>query len=123
VLVYGTKGSAIVDRNGYEIFDLAGKRTEKVDAPETGETTNTVGFGPLDALHATNFAETIRGTATSQASPVLDSHISTTLCHLGNIAYRTGEKLTIDPKSGRPASEAAMKLWSVDYEPGWEIRA
>lgn len=123
VLVYGTKGSAIVDRNGYEMYDLAGKQTVKVDAPETGETTNTVGFGPLDMLHAINFAETIRGTATSQASPVLDSHISTTLCHLGNIAYRTGEKLTIDPASGRPTSETAMKLWSVEYEPGWEIRA
>jgi predicted dehydrogenase len=123
VLVYGTKGSAIVDRNGYELYDLAGKRTEKVDAPDTGETTNTVGFGPLDTLHSINFAETIRGTAKQQASPVLDSHISTALCHLGNIAYRTGETLTIDPKSGRPSSEAAMKLWSVDYERGWEIRA
>ena len=123
VLVYGTKGSAIVDRNGYEMYDLAGKRTAKVDAPETGETTNTIGFGPLDTLHATNFAETIRGTAKLQASPVRDGHISTTLCHLGNIAWRTGETLTIDPKTGRPASEAAMKLWAVDYEPGWEIRA
>lgn len=123
VLVYGTKGSAIVDRNGYEMYDLAGKRTAKVDAPELGATTNTVGFGPLDTLHTTNFAEAIRGTARVQASPVRDGHISTTLCHLGNIAYRTGERLTVDPKTGRPGSAAAMKLWSVDYEPGWEIRA
>ena len=58
-----------------------------------------------------------------QASPVRDGHISTTLCHLGNIAYRTGERLTIDPRTGRPTSEAAMKLWGVEYQPGWEIRA
>jgi predicted dehydrogenase len=123
VLVYGTKGSAIVDRNGYEIYDLAGKRTSKVEAPEMGATINTIGFGPLDTLHTTNLAETIRGTAKAQASPVRDSHISTTLCHLGNIAYRTGEALKIDPKTGRPASDAAMKLWAVEYQPGWGIGA
>jgi predicted dehydrogenase len=122
VLVYGTKGSAIVDRNGYEIYDLAGKATSKVEAPEIGATTDTVGSGPLDRLHATNFAETIRGIAKEQASPVRDGHVSTTLCHLGNIAYRTGENLTLDPKSGRPSSAAAMKLWGVEYEQGWAIR-
>jgi predicted dehydrogenase len=121
VHVYGTKGSAIVDRNGYEMYDLTGKQTAKVDAPAIGATTNTVGVGPLDTLHTTNFAQTIRGTVKLQASPVLDSHISTTLCHLGNIAYRTGETLRIDSRTGRPANRAAMKLWSVEYEPGWTI--
>ncbi len=123
VLVYGTKGSAIVDRNGYEMYDLAGKLTAKAEAPKSGATIDTIGFGPLDTLHSINFAETIRGTAKEQASPVRDSHISTTLCHLGNIAYRTGERLVIDPKTGRPSSDAAMKLWGVAYEEGWAIRA
>ena len=123
VLVYGTKGSAIVDRNGYEMYDLAGKPTHKAEAAKSGATIDRIGFGPLDTLHTTNFAETIRGTAKLQSSPVRDGHISTTLCHLGNIAYRTGETLSIDPKTGRPSSDAAMKLWGVDYQPGWEIRA
>ncbi len=123
VLVLGTKGSAIVDRNGYEMYDLAGKPTAKVEAPKSGATINTVGVGPLDTMHSTNFAETIRGTARVQASPVRDGHISTTLCHLGNIAYRTGETLRIDQRTGRPSSDAAMKLWGVEYQRGWEIRA
>lgn len=123
VLVYGTKGSAIVDRNGYEMYDLAGKLTAKVEAPQSGATINTVGVGPLDTMHSTNFAETIRGTAKVQASPLGDSHISTTLCHLGNIAYRTGGRLSIDPQTGRPLSDAGMRLWGVEYQPGWEIRA
>jgi hypothetical protein len=123
VLVLGTKGSAIVDRNGYEMYDLAGKLTTKVEAPQSGATINTVGIGPLDTLHTTNLVETIRGTAKVQASPVGDSHISTTLCHLGNIAYRTGGRISIDPQTGRPLSSAAMRLWGVEYQPGWEIRA
>ena len=123
VLVYGTKGSAIVDRNGYEIYDLAGKQVAKVEAPQQVATTNTVGMGPLDQFHATNMAETIRGTAKVQASPVREGHISTTICHLGNIAYRTGQELKTDQTSGRPHSSEAMKLWSVEYDRNWRLRA
>ncbi len=47
-------------------------------------------------------------------------HKSTLMCHLANIAYRTGETLECDPANGRPVNEAADKLWSREYEPGWE---
>ena len=123
VLLLGTKGSAIVDRNGFELFDLAGKSVRTVKAAATSETTGTVGEGALDVYHAGNFADVIRGRAKTLASPVAEGHISTTLCHLGNMAYRTKAVLTVDPSSGKPTNPEAMKLWSVDYEPGWEIRA
>lgn len=123
VLLLGTKGSAVVDRNGFEMFDLAGKPTRKAVATELSETTDTVGLGALDIYHAGNLVEVIRGTAPTLASPIAEGHISTTLCHLGNIAYRTNSTLTIDPATGRPAGAEAMKLWSVEYEPGWELRA
>jgi hypothetical protein len=43
------------------------------------------------------------------------------LCHLGNIAYRTGHVLTIDQKTGRIVDDrAAMKLWKREYRAGWE---
>jgi predicted dehydrogenase len=123
LLVYGTKGTAIVDRNGYEMFDLAGKQTASVMAESKSATTNTVGAGNLDFLHFANFADTVRGTAPHQASPVREGHISTTICHLGNMAYRTGKELRVDPKTGRPDDAEAMKLWSVDYAPGWAVKA
>lgn len=123
VVLLGTKGSAVVDRNGYELYDLAGKRTAEVKAAATSETTGTIGEGVLDVYHAGNMVDVIRGRASALASPIAEGHVSTTLCHLGNMAYRTGETLTVDPASGRPASAAAMKLWSVDYQPGWELRA
>jgi len=45
------------------------------------------------------------------------------LCHLGNIAQRTGRALDCDPSNGRIMNNAeAMKLWSRDYEPGWELK-
>lgn len=123
VLLLGTKGSAVVDRNGFELFDLAGKPVRQVKAAATSETTGTVGEGVLDVYHARNFVDVIRGNATALASPIAEGHISTTLCHLGNIAYRTNSELTIDPATGKPASPEAMKLWTVDYQPGWEVKA
>ncbi|WP_029936761.1 Gfo/Idh/MocA family protein [Sphingomonas sp. UNC305MFCol5.2] len=123
VLFLGTKGSAIVDRNGFELFDLAGKPIRKVVAAASSETTGTVGEGALDVYHAGNLVDVIRGRAKALASPIREGHISTTLCHLGNIAYRTGAVLTLDEASGRPSSPEGMKLWSADYEPGWEVKA
>ncbi|KTT74667.1 Gfo/Idh/MocA family protein [Sphingomonas endophytica] len=123
VLLLGTKGSAVVDRNGFELYDLAGKPVRQVKAAATSETTGTVGEGVLDVYHARNFVDVIRGQASALASPIAEGHISTTLCHLGNMAYRTGSVLTVDPATGKPASAEAMKLWSVAYQPGWEVRA
>lgn len=123
VLLLGTKGSAIVDRNGFELFDLAGKPIRQVAAAASSETTGTVGEGALDVYHAGNFVDVIRGRANALASPIREGHISTTLCHLGNIAYRTDSVLSVDEATGRPSGAEAMKLWSVDYEPGWEVKA
>jgi predicted dehydrogenase len=120
-LIYGTKGSALVDRNGYEVFDLAGKSVRKAVARAASSTTDTVGEGALDILHVDNFAAVIRGNAPTLASPIRESHISTLLCHLGNIAYRTGTDLMCDAATGRPASTAALAYWTPEYQPGWEI--
>jgi len=123
VLLLGTRGSAVVDRNGFELYDLAGKSIRQVMAAASSETTGTVGEGALDVYHAGNLVDVIRGRASALNSPIAEGHISTTLCHLGNMAYRTDSALDIDKATGKPASAEAMKLWSVAYEPGWEVKA
>lgn len=121
--LFGTKGSAIVDRNGYELFGLDGKSLRVVNAPAASETTGTTGEGALDLFHTGNMVDVIRGKASALNSPIAEGHVSTTLCHLGNMAYRTNAVLDVDAKTGRPAQAAAAKLWSIDYEPGWEVKA
>ncbi|KAA6304900.1 Inositol 2-dehydrogenase, partial [termite gut metagenome] len=52
---------------------------------------------------------------------VAELHKSTTLVQLGNIAWRTGQRLTIDPSNGHILnSQEGQALWSRTYEPGWE---
>ncbi len=122
MLLLGTKGSAVVDRNGFELYDLSGKQVRVVKAAAESETTGTVGIGNLDIYHAGNMVDVIRGKAASLNSPIAEGHLSTNLCHLGNMAYRAKAALTIDPATGRTDNAEAMKYWSVDYQPGWELK-
>ena len=117
----GTKGWAIVDRAGYEIYDLAGQFVDGRKRIETSASNSAdlVGADELTDLHIANFIDTVRGTAGRQASPIEEGAISTRMCHLGNIAYRTDGAISIDPGTGRPTSSNALALWGREYHEGW----
>lgn len=119
-IIYGTEGSVWVDRGGYKLYNRDGKfvrenlLTNPVDGTALG------GGGDSTTLHAKNFFETIRGKETLN-SPIIEGVTSTLMCHLSNIAYRTGEVLECNPENGRITnSKKAMKLWQREYEKGWE---
>jgi predicted dehydrogenase len=119
-IIYGTEGSVFIDRDGYKLFDLSGKeiRSKKAGGNEGG--TQLGGGGDMSTLHVQNFFEAIRGKE-KQRSPIDEGATSTLLCHLSNIAYRTGEILECDTTNGHIMnSKNAMILWKRDYEKGWE---
>jgi predicted dehydrogenase len=119
-VIYGTEGSVYVDRDGYKLFDRGGKeiRSKKAGSSEGGNQLG--GGGDMSTIHVQNFFEAIRGKE-KQNSPIDEGAASTLLCHLSNIAYRTGEILECDPTNGHIInSEKAMKLWKREYEKGWE---
>ena len=74
----------------------------------------------LDAIHIQNFFDGIR-TSARLNSDITGGHQSTLLVQLGNIALRTGRTLNIDPKNGHILNDnEATKLWTREYQPGWE---
>ena len=76
--------------------------------------------GNLDLYHFNNFVEAIRGNGKIN-SPVDEGHKSILLCHLANIAQRTGKTLHCDPSNGHIKDDKdAQMLWSRTYESGWE---
>jgi len=108
VAFYGEGGSVTQDGPGYKVYDPKGAEIS-------------AGTGPGgDKVHFENFVAAIRD-GTKLNSEIGEAQKSTLLCHLGNIACRTGHTLSIDPKTGKIlADEAAAQLWGREYRPGWE---
>ncbi len=110
VTFYGDKGSLSIELGaGYKVFDPAGKEVSRVSGKFS------------DVPHFTNFVESIRS-GVALNSEIGEGQKSTMLCHLGNIAYRTGSVLTVDPTTGaiRNATRDHRKLWGREYRPGWQ---
>ncbi|MDQ6843247.1 MAG: gfo/Idh/MocA family oxidoreductase, partial [Bacteroidota bacterium] len=107
----------------YKIFDTQNKLLKAVKSEVVADPNNPVSAnGDLDSYHFRNFVNTIRGEAKLTA-PVDIGAKSVLLCHLANIAQRTGSALLCDPANGHILNNnEAMKLWGRTYEKGWEPR-
>jgi predicted dehydrogenase len=105
---YGDGGSLANYGNGYKVYDTKGKQTDE-------------GTGPGgDKGHIENFLKAIRGDAKLN-SEIGVAQTSTLLCHLSNIAYRTGRTVHFDPATRKiVGNKDAGKFWSREYRNGWE---
>ncbi len=70
--------------------------------------------------HQKNFIDAIRGDAKLTAD-IEVGHKSTLLCHLGNIAYRTGKTLKFDAKAETTDDADANKLLGREYRKDFEL--
>lgn len=126
-MIRGTKGSMIVDRQGYEVYDMDNNliRVKREPAPvkdTASSTRDTVGGGILTDNHFKNFVESIRGKETPH-SPMDEGRKSNLLSDLGNIAQFTGRHLNIDSKTGKIIGDSeAEKYWSRTYDKNWDPR-
>jgi predicted dehydrogenase len=112
VTYYGDNGTLDVAQDGsYIQYDKGDKVVGQAKAKSRG-----------DDEHIANFVAAIRNdTPLALNAEIETGHRSTLLCHLGNIAQRTGTSLNCDPTNGHILDNTeAMKLWSREYEPGWE---
>jgi predicted dehydrogenase len=121
VIFYGEHGTMRTGGNSYVIYDLQGKLVKEVtsDIVMDGRDIASPSVA-LDTLHIANFLDCIR----YGNIPNCDVEIgykSTLWVQLGNIAQRVGHTLNIDQTNGHILEDTeAMKLWSREYEPGWE---
>ncbi|BDD02024.1 Gfo/Idh/MocA family oxidoreductase [Persicobacter psychrovividus] len=123
-MIFGTKGSILLDREKYVLFDLKGKEIKRELESNKGTSNNTAdttGFDGLTVSHIANLCEAIRN-GQQLTAPIDDAGISTQLCHLGNIALDLQQNLKIDPKNGRILNnKRAKKLWKRKYEKQWDV--
>ena len=106
---YGTNGALYADRIGYEIY------------PELKSTLDRKQMNTTDAtkLHAANFIDCVRSRKPPNAEVEI-GHRSTTVAHLGNIAFKTGKKLhwNADTEEFIDDGEASKLLSREPRKPG-----
>ena len=110
--IYGTKGVMYLGRHGggWQVF---GKEREVI--------AQDYGIFP-DDLHQKNFIASIRGLEKPNGD-VLQGHLSASLVHLGNIAYRAGNKhLVFDSREEKfTNSEDANQFLKTAYRKHYSI--
>ncbi len=107
---YGTKGQMFLSRRGK--IEVLSDRNQAVPVAVKPEAQN-------DTAHVQNFCDAIRGGAKLNAD-ALTGHLSTSLCHLGNVATRLGRSLTFDPKREQiVGDDEANKLVRREYRDHW----
>lgn len=109
--LYGTREIMFFERHGggWQTFDEDG-RSVRI---QPGRFTN--------HEHIADFLNCMR-TRSTPVAPIEEGHLSTLLCHYGNIAYRCGRKLLIDPATqGFVADDQANALVKRSYRSPWVV--
>jgi len=119
--IVGTQGSVIVDRDGYEVYDLKGNKTSEVKAQSSQTSSSDLtGRDSMTDLHFANFIAAVK-TGEKLHSPVVEGNVAVTMLQLSNVAWEMNRVLNLDPADGKIVNDAeAMKHWDRSYEKGWE---
>jgi predicted dehydrogenase len=124
---YGTNGTLMSDRLGFEVLPelKLGKRdrTLRQPAPIEGLRMEGKEVAADDAtdLHVKNFIECVRSRKRPNADVEI-GHRASIVGHLGNIAYRTGRKITWDAVKEEIVGDAdASKYLSREMRKPWDL--
>ncbi|HEX3719414.1 MAG TPA: Gfo/Idh/MocA family oxidoreductase [Verrucomicrobiae bacterium] len=109
---YGENGTMTITSKA-RIYDLKNKLVREIPGKLDGNLST-------DAVHFANFIGAIRNGDTLH-SEIEEGQKSTLLCHLGNIAWRTGQTVNFNPETRKIiGNDDAATLWKRTYEPAWQ---
>lgn len=107
---YGTQGQMFLSRRGK--IQVTGPRNQRIDVDIEPEAQNA-------EKHVANFLHCVR-TGEQPHGDIEKGHLTTTLCHLGNLAVRVGRSLEFDPSAEKILNdEEANQLVSREYREHW----
>ena len=124
IIFYGENGSLDTGGDSYQVYDTEGKLVKEVKSvmAEEGMQGRNLASPSLgmDSLHVADFHDAIKNNRRPNCD-VETGYKSVVAMQLGNIAWRVGRDLNIDPKNGHIIGDKeAQKLWSREYAKGWE---
>ena len=129
ILFCGTNGSLVLDRSGYEIipdkttvpYGIAGVHPEIKARPIELKAETVKGKDDGQPAHIKNFLQCL-STRERPNADIEVGHRSTNTCHLGNISYKLGRKLTWDAATETfPGDREANALLIREPRKGYEL--
>jgi predicted dehydrogenase len=119
-IIMGTNGTVLVDRGGYEVYDPKGKKINEFKVGNETSSSDLIGRDSMTDAHFANFIAAIRNGEKLNA-PIDVGNVAVTMLQLSNIAWTVNRELHLDQKDGRIQDDPeAMRMWSREYQPGWE---
>ena len=118
--IEGTAGTVIIDRSGYEVFDLDDKKIGEFKTESKSTTQDLTSADDMTDAHFRNFINGIR-TGEQLRSPIEEANISVTTLLLSNIAWKLNRAISLDVQTGHILNDTkAMEMCGREYEKGWE---
>jgi predicted dehydrogenase len=116
----GTTGTVLVDRDGYEVYDLKGNKTSEFKTGKATSSSDLTGRDSMTDLHFANFIAGIRKGEKLNA-PIAVGNVAVTMLQLSNVAWETNHELELNTADGKIQndSQAMSKYWGREYEKGW----
>ena len=110
--IYGENGWLLLNNNSWKAYDAAGKVVKE------GENESAL----IQQAHIRNFLDAIRSrNRQSLNQEIASGHVSTMMCHAGNIAWRTGKKLRFDAAKEEFDDSEANQYLGREHRPGFEL--
>jgi predicted dehydrogenase len=99
-IFYGSDGYVVLSSyTGGAAFDLKGKMIKSFSGGRTSD-------------HFANFIEAVRSRKTKLNGDIEEGHLSSALCHLGNVSYRLGDRISAKEVERRlSGNDEALETW------------
>ena len=108
--VHGDNGWVVITNKGWKAYDANNKTVKEG------------GDNEAQSRHVRNFLDAVKSRDRNSLNQEIESgHMSSVLCHAGNIAWRVGKTIAFDPKSHRFDDTDANKYLTRDYRKGYEL--
>ncbi|MDC6390339.1 Gfo/Idh/MocA family oxidoreductase [Maribacter sp. PR1] len=119
----GNNGTLVLDRQGWEVIpeeEFQGWGKEGIPKMEPMSFDNG-GQSGLD-LHTKNFMDAVKSRDASKlTAPIKVGYDAALVSHMGNVAFKTGNRIYWDETAGKFKNEEANQYLKAKYQNGWKL--
>jgi Oxidoreductase family, C-terminal alpha/beta domain len=110
--LYGENGWMLLTNGSFKAFDAAGKLVKE----------SSTSGGDMQQAHTRNFLDAVRSrNRDSLNQEIYSGHVSSAMCHMGNISWRTGKKLRFDAETETFDDREANQYLGREHRKGYEL--